>query len=291
MSSSQRFRSVARVLLPAALLSAAQAIVGAQTAGDGAPRGDVLAQKTRLVEQFLRSPRAVAVAAGGDAAAKALLARADALLAQSRQAATPAEAERSLNDALRIAGEALRMRPGESDASLLVRRNDELRTQVADFRAALLATGSARREQTLQPLAAIDTLLAEAQTLSANGRHVDANVPLTRAYDISARTLAAVRAGETVTIELKFATPAEEFDYERRRVQSHEMLLDMTLAERPPSADVLAATQARKAQVQGLKAQAADSAARGDHGAAIRLLEEATREMVRALQALGVPVF
>lgn len=290
MTSSPRLRSVARVLLPA-VLTTAQAIGAAQTAGDAAPqRSDVLAQKTRLVEQFLRSPRAVAVAAGGDPSAKALLARADALLAQSRQAATPAEAERSLNDALRLAGEALRMRPGESDAAL-VRRNDELRSQVADYRAALLATGSARRAQTLEPLAAIDTLLAEAHSLSAGGRHVDANVPLARAYDIAARTLAAARAGETVTIELKFATPAEEYDYERRRFRSHEMLLEMTLAERAPSADALTAAQGRRAQAQALATQASDSAARQDHRAAIRLLEDATRELVRALQALGVPVF
>ena len=277
-------------MLLAAALWAAQTIGWAQATSDAPQRTDVLAQKTRLVEQFLRSPRAAAVASGGDPGAKALLARAEALLAQSRQPATPAEAERSLNDALRAASEALRVRPGESDATL-ARRNDELRVQVADFRAALLATGSARRAQTLQPLAAIDTLLAEAQALSAGGRHVDANVPLTRAYDISARTLAAVRAGETVTIELKFATPAEEFEYERRRFQSHEMLLEMALTERQPSADALAAVQARKGQARVLTAQADESAARADHRLAIRQLEDATRELVRALQALGVPVF
>ena len=284
-----RFRSVARVMLPTAL-STALAIASAQTAGDAAQRSDVIAQKTRLVEQFLRSPRAAAVASGSDQAAKALLSHADALLTQSRRAATPAEAERHLNDALRAASEALRLRPGETD-STLARRNDELRLQIADYRAALLAIGSARRAQALEPLAAIDALLAEAQTLSAGGRHAEANGPLTRAYDISARALAAARAGETVTIELKFATPAEEFDYERRRFQSHEMLLEMTLAERQPAGDSLAAAQARRGQARALSAQAGEAAARGDHRAAIRLLEEGTRELTRALQALGLALF
>jgi hypothetical protein len=137
----------------------------------------------------------------------------------------------------------------------------------------------------------LDQFVAEAEKASAVGRHDDANKSLTQAYRLAVISLFEVRAGETITIELKFDTPADEFAYEQRLHQSHELLVDMAVAERKPAAEVLALIAQKVTHASVLRGRADERATAGDHAAAIKLMEQATGHLVRAIQAAGVPVF
>ena len=77
--------------------------------------------------------------------------------------------------------------------------------------------------------------LQQAQHLAADNKHDEANALLAKVCDHMALALSRARAHETVVHNLVFDSPVEEYAYERERNRSHEMLIDMVLAERNPS--------------------------------------------------------
>lgn len=246
-------------------------------AGDAARRA-LVTQKSRLLEQVLASPRART------------------LLAEGRQAADAGEtlrAEAAVDEALRLVTTATSARSTAARADgTLPLRNAELLQQVSLYRSALVTALAARKDrQQTSTLAVLDQFVAEAEKASAVGRHDDANKSLTQAYRLAVISLSEVRAGETITIELEFDTPADEFAYEQRLHQSHELLVDMAVAERKPAAEVLALIAQQVTHARVLRGRADERATAGDHAAAIKLMEQATGHLVRAIQAAGVPVF
>ncbi len=264
----------------------------AEPAREGTPRQSVLAQKARLIEQLLGSPKVRELEAGADAQAKTTLARVRVLLAEARSAAEDSDSEAKLNEALRLATQVTRARPGNlATDEDQVRRNTALRDQIAVYRTALVTSAQARGLALPPALATLDRHLADAQVLSSGARHADAGKALSEAYRIAVESLVALRAGETVTIELKFETPADEFAYELKRYQSHEQLVEMTLDERRPTGTVRATMDQYTQQARALRTRAAESASAGDHRAGIKSLEDATRLLLRALQAAGMPVY
>jgi len=295
----QRWRTLCSLgvgvwLSAAPAMAAPTAAAASEPANGDAPRRALVEQKLRLVEQLLGSARVLEVGAGSDLEAKAALTRARALLAESLQAASSSASthvEPKLNEALRLVVAATRSRAGGQAAEDgQAQRNTELRDQINAYRRAIVAALEARRiEPQPAALAALDQFIADAERLAASGRHGEANKALTQAYRVAGESLSALRAGETVTIALKFDTPADEYAYEQKRHQSHEMLVEMTVAERRPSGAALASIEQQVREARALRERATESVAAGDHPTAIRLLEEGTGHLVRALQAAGMP--
>lgn len=289
MSAIRWVSSVSASLVGLACALTGAAPVAAQ-AVDPAQQQSLVLQKLRLAEQVLGSPRAQELAGGADAEARATLARARALLEEARQGADLARAERQVNEALRLASLATRGRmAGVRAADGQQQRNAELRTQIDDYRRGMVEALRARRVEGRSPaLVAVDQHLAEADALAGAGRHADAAAEYERAYRAAVQGLSRLRDGETVTIALTFDTPAEEYAYEQKRFQSHDLLVDLALTERNPTGSMRNAIEVRREQAHTLRDRAAESANRGDYKAAIGLLEDATRGLVRALQAAGV---
>jgi len=258
-----------------------------------ADRRALLAQKARLVEQLLGSARAADVASSGDAARQAALARARAVLADGRAAiggGDTARAQAFVDEALRLATAAFGGAASAGRDEAVRARNAELRQQVATFRGALASAPPGGRAEGDEPtLQRLDRLVAEADGASAAARHDDAAQALGRAYQLATETLAAVWAGKTITLELKFETPADEFRYESERYASHESLVGLAMAERRPDAAARAAVEQALAQAREVRARADASAAAGDPRGGVTLLEQATGHLLRALQAAGVP--
>jgi hypothetical protein len=86
---------------------------------------------------------------------------------------------------------------------------------------------------------------------------------------------------------LNFASPREEFEYEVDRNDTHRMLIQVLLADRKDGA-MTPAMQGFVDRAAVLRRQADAQAQAGDHPAAIRTLEDATRELVRAIRAGGL---
>lgn len=162
-------------------------------------------------------------------------------------------------------------------------RMDSARALLAAQQRITAEKGATREAQ--DATRAIQRQIDEAQALAQQGRHDDARPVLDRAY-LSARvSIESMRRGDTLVRSLHFANRQEEYDYEIDRNDTHRMLLGVVLAER---ATKPAGVQEAMESATRLRADAEARARAGDHGAGIRLLEDSTRELVRAIRAGGL---
>jgi tetratricopeptide (TPR) repeat protein len=137
----------------------------------------------------------------------------------------------------------------------------------------------------------IERQIADAQALAAQARYDDARPVLDRAYLTARVSIESLRRGDTLVRSLNFASKREEYDYEIDRNDTHRMLITVLLADRKDASGAMpAAMQAFTDKAAALRAEAEAVARRGDHAGAIALLEDATRELVRAIRAGGVYV-
>lgn len=133
----------------------------------------------------------------------------------------------------------------------------------------------------------IEQQIAQAQALAAQDKLDEARPVLDRAYLTARVSIESLRRGDTLVRSLNFASPREEYDYEIDRNDTHRMLIRVLLAERK-EAVMPPAMQAAVDQAAGLRGEAEAQARRGDHPGAIKLLEDSTRELVRAIRAGGL---
>lgn len=130
---------------------------------------------------------------------------------------------------------------------------------------------------------AIDKLLAQAQSEAAAGRYEPASAALEQGYLLAKAAIGSMRGGDTLVRSLNFGSPKEEYTYELDRNDTHRMLLNVLL----DSAKSQAAAPAMAHAAQ-LRQQAEAQARVSEYEPAIHLLEESTRELVRAIRGAGV---
>ncbi len=135
----------------------------------------------------------------------------------------------------------------------------------------------------------IETLLAEAQSRADEKQLTEARATLERAYLMAKASISSMRTGDTLVRSLNFASKEEEYHYELDRNDTHQMLIKVLVEEKAkgnPSMDErMKAFLERAGQLRG---QAESSAARGDFGGAIQLLETSTAELVKAIRNAGI---
>ncbi len=131
----------------------------------------------------------------------------------------------------------------------------------------------------------IERQIGEAQTIAAQGRYEDARPVLDRAYLTARVSIESMRRGDTLVRSLNFASKREEYDYEIDRNDTHAMLIKVLLADRKDAAGSMAPFTEKAA---ALRVEAEAQAKRGDHAAGIKLLEDSTRELVRAIRSGGI---
>jgi hypothetical protein len=136
---------------------------------------------------------------------------------------------------------------------------------------------------------AMEGKAAAAAALAASGQLGQARAALDQVYVEAKQAVEALRHGDTLVRSLNFATKQEEFAYELDRNDTHKMLCKMLLAEKRSSNPALdGMVQPILDQAAQLRQQADALAAKKDHAGAVRLLEESTRELVRAIRSAGV---
>ena len=131
----------------------------------------------------------------------------------------------------------------------------------------------------------IERQIGEAQAIAAQGRYEDARPVLDRAYLTARVSIESMRRGDTLVRSLNFASKREEYDYEIDRNDTHAMLIKVLLADRKDAAPAMAPFTEKAA---ALRSEAEAQAKKGDHAAGIKLLEDSTRELVRAIRSGGI---
>jgi hypothetical protein len=131
----------------------------------------------------------------------------------------------------------------------------------------------------------IERQIGEAQSIAAQGRYEEARPVLDRAYLTARVSIESMRRGDTLVRSLNFASKREEYDYEIDRNDTHAMLIKVLLADRKEAAPAMASFIEKAAL---LRSEAEAQARKGDHAGGVKLLEDSTRELVRAIRSGGI---
>jgi len=283
-----------RGLVPAFIALAMPA--AAQTAPDPDQQRRLVEQKLKLVEMLVNSPAAQASAASKDGETASLIERGRSLLKNAREALAaqrPADAAQALDEALRSVAKANSRNAGGLSDSVQKQRLQDMGEQVATYRGSLvdLAKNPKVGAAAQAALQRVDTLAEEARRLAAAGRLGDANKKMAESYKTAVEEISRLRAGEVVTMSLKFDSPIEEYVYEQKRFQSNEILVGMMIAEGRAEGDKRRMVDGFIQEAGRLKASAVDYAISNKHTEAVAAMEKAFVQLNRALQAMGVPAF
>ena len=201
-------------------------------------------------------------------------------------------AARLLDQAAREMMTGVRLAAPEQVNGEKARRDYEARLESA--RALLVAQQRITQEKSAgqeaqEATRSIERQIAEAVALAAQQRLAEARQVIDRAYLTARVSIESLRRGDTLVRSLNFASKREEYDYEIDRNDTHRMLISVLLADRKDAAGTMpAGMPAFTQRAAELRAEAEAQARRGDHAAAIRLLEDSTRELVRAIRAGGL---
>jgi hypothetical protein len=133
----------------------------------------------------------------------------------------------------------------------------------------------------------VEALIAKAGEQARAGSLADARRTLDQAYLAVKVGAIGLRDGDTVVRSLNFANKAQEYAYEIDRNDTHRMLVQVLLKDkRGGSAEAM--VEQFLASAARLRAQAEEQASRNDHEAAVKTLEDSTRELVKAIRGAGV---
>lgn len=280
-------------------------------------RKRLIEQKLRLVESLVNSPAAQNSLTGRELEASERKLNGRKMLDRVREALASNQldqASAALDEALRSATKAS-TRPsnvmGEPGAEVQQSNYRNLAEQIASYLLGIENLAKQGSSEAKSVATRINVLQKDADKLASTGKLADANRKLADAYKLAIESISKLRAGQTVTLSLKFDTPIEEYDYERRRYQSSEILVNMMIGEgrageNPrnvlPGFDSITneglPEGGRRAMVDGLVREAtqqlglaAERAQGGDHKGATALMEKATAKLNRALQVMGVSIF
>ncbi len=260
-----------------------------------AAESGAVSMKLMLVQQYLGSTTARKIRESGNPEAIRLLDRTAELFEQANDVSRddPAAAEEFVAQALRsFSSASTAMTRGQGDPDQARKRNEQLLSEIGlyreSFNQSLRQKGPAFAG--LLDAERLDSLLAEAEALKAQDRHTDASKPLQAAYDMTVEAVSRLRDNENVVYALEFRTPADEFRYENNRNQSYELLVERMVASGAAEGSAAKLVDRFVQEGRRLKSTAADEAARGDYEKAIKTMEDANRNLVRALQMMGMPI-
>ena len=129
-------------------------------------------------------------------------------------------------------------------------------------------------------------LVGRADNLLQQGKNLEAKTEIDKAYHLLKVTIESVRSGQTLVRSLTFANKAEEYLYEIDRNDTHSMLVGRN--EKNKSDAMKQKIVDFVAEADSLRKQAEAYASENAHEQAIELLEQSTRQLVRAIRSAGI---
>lgn len=135
----------------------------------------------------------------------------------------------------------------------------------------------------------IEAQMRDATALAAAGKLDQGRALLDQVYLTTKLAIEGLRNGDTLVRSLHFSSREEEYHYEVDRNDTHKMLIKVLLDEkRASNAGLESMVQKYLEQAAVLRGQAEGMAAKKDFESGIRLLEDSTKELVRAIRSAGV---
>lgn len=263
----------------------------AATAGDREHVAEQLANVARLLE---RSSGARRVAASDNELARKIHRHAwerHAAAQRAFQAGDSGEAQRLLSEATLTMVQAVRMLGPTSETAR--KQADDFERRAESARVLLEALQRIAREEDSQGDAArtvetVERTVSAARIYLANGDPEHARRLLDSAYEIAKAAVEQLRDGKTLVRTLRFENAEHEYRYEVDRNDTHHMLVRVLVQEKRPGPQAQAAVEDLVQRAGVLRREAEAKAGGGNFRAAIELLEQSTRELVRAIRGAGL---
>lgn len=137
----------------------------------------------------------------------------------------------------------------------------------------------------------IETLIRDAGALAAANQLDQARAVLDQAYAAVMASLEGLRRGDTLVRTLRFASKEEEYRYELDRNDAHHLLANTLLKEKRGQNPGLESMMRKYLEhAARLRGEAASLAASGDFISGIKLQEDSTRELMRAIRGAGMNI-
>lgn len=284
-------------VIPAAVLAQAPAVApGAAVVLAAAPARpaetpEQLDRRLASVGMLIDSSSAARqIDASGVAAALELRASARALQLQARQAQQAGQVARAgqlLDQAAKTMFLAVRAAAPEQLLRAKLQRDFDSRMDSVNALLGAQKRISAEKNQGAD--AGLEALRTQAAALAAAGKLDEGKVLLDQVYQRIRASIESMRNGDTLVRSLNFASKEEEYRYELDRNDTHAMLVKVLLEEkRGSNASLDGMVKKYLDQAGALRARAEAKAAGKDYDAGVTLLEDATRELVRAIRSAGV---
>lgn len=273
---------------------------GAQTPGPttAAISEEQVRQKILFADMFIhQSAAAKRIKESGQPMADELYRSALAKFEASKQSLAARKFDQALADvdeAMRLMSEASLQVPQQPSDEAMRARFDELYKGVQGFEASYvrnyeqMAKKKGRQNVPKVDLDQIHAVMDAAQGLARDGKYDEAVSMLSSAQDTLTSALTQLLAAESLTYELKFETPKEEYEYELSRYLSYEELVPLAIEQRQPSEQALAQMRQLVDRAKEIKRLAEPEARKGNYKEAIQMLQGATSHIERALQVVGV---
>lgn len=200
-------------------------------------------------------------------------------------------AELELREAIQLMTAAVKVANGDvavtsKEANDYARRRESLQALATAHDRIATEKGEKGMNRALQDKVAAE--LSAADTLLEQGKPDDARAALDAIYETIKQSLEGLRSGDTLVRELNFETPEDEYRYELDRNDTHRMLVQVLLAEKLEGSPMRATAEKFIGNAEGLRSEAEGVAGNKDFERAIELLEQSTKELIRAIRSAGV---
>jgi hypothetical protein len=136
--------------------------------------------------------------------------------------------------------------------------------------------------------AQLGVMISRADGLLQQGDSATARVEIDKAYHLLKVSIESIRSGQTLVRSLKFKDKEEEYHYEIDRNETHSMLVGLLIDEKKKSDAMKQKIVDYVAEADLLRQQAEVFASKNEHEQAIELLEQSTRQLVRAIRSAGI---
>ena len=238
---------------------------GAQQIIDGGS-GEARAKREQALEAYRQARNKID--AGDERAAAELLNTSAQLMFEAIRLATPT----SLGDNQEISNYATRRESVVSLQQAFNRISDE-------------NNETESRDRVNQQLA---SLMERADLSLKQGNSHEARTEIDKAYHLLKVSIESIRAGQTLVRSLQFETKEDEYHYEIDRNDTHSMLVGLLVDEKNKSQAMQSRISEYVSEARLLRQQAESFADKNAHEQAIELLEQSTRQLVRAIRSAGI---
>lgn len=255
-------------------------------------------QKLQFADMFInQSPAAGRIRDSGNGTALGLYRDAQQNFQQARSALTAGrqqDALRLVEDAMRLMSESSLQVPQESRGEAERARFQEMYEGVQGFEASYrrnyeqMVRNKGQRNVRAVDLKQIESVMSNARSLADDGKYNEAISMLGGAQNTLTTALTEMLADQTIVHELVFETPRDEYEYELSRYLGYEGLVPLAIQQREPNEGIRRMVMQFIDRAKEVKGLSEAEAARGNYQEAVLMLQGATSNIQRALQAMGV---